>query len=243
MQKWMGLIVLLGWTVIGVAQQRYPVKDGETVTVIVSRYEMNRMTAEGENRLEGAVVIKGEYELLNDKEQKEDLFIKPKNGKPFSFFLEDNMGNTFTVVAQPQDVPSQTIIFQGKAKQVAADEWARFRGDPHLQRIADLNKAMSNRTPLKGYNRYNQDAKRSRIWPDTELRLVMTYESTVYLGEIFELRNISTDVITYLEDDFMNFGNGVLAVGLEHLTVPPNRRTFVFITRNAEAAGYASTAK
>ncbi|WP_299945718.1 type-F conjugative transfer system secretin TraK [uncultured Microbulbifer sp.] len=242
MKTWI-LIVLLGWSVMGAAQQRYPVKDGETVLVTVSRYEMNRMTAEGENRLEGAVVIKGEYEVLNNKELNEGLFIKPKNDKPFSFFLEDNMGNTFTVVAEPKNVPSQTIIFQGKAKPIAANERARFRGDPHLQRIADLNKAMSNRTPLKGYNRYDHDAKRDKVWPDTELRLVMTYESAMYLGEIFELRNISSNTITYREEDFMNFGNGVLAVGLEHLTVPTNRRTFVFVTRSAEAVDYVSAAK
>ena len=231
MGKWIGILVLL-LPIFAFAQQRVPVQDGDTVRVTVSSMEMNRFAAGGKGRLVKAWVVNGEFDMEADKEQGE-IFIKPRSMQTFSFFVRDDMGNTFTVVAEPMKVPSQTVIFQGKATVLGSRDLDRFKGDPILERLAKLNTAMSNRKPIRGYQRYRHEVDRTKPWPDVELRLVTTYESSLIIGEIYELRNTSNGILEFKEEDFMNFGNGVLAVGMEYLSVPAGMRTFVYITRKA----------
>lgn len=221
---------------IGWSMQSYKVSDGDTIKVNISSNEMTRITVDGKGRLDS---VWGASEVIDFKADKNagELFFRPKANAPmaFSFFVRDDSGSTYTLVAQQKDIPSQTIVL--KPKQVTSGQSynPRFKSSAHVDRVKHLMKGMALGEGVQGYT--FEDSKQTMpLWAETKIQLRRSYYGYGLLGEIFTVENVSGKAMTFHEKEFMNFGDKVVAVALERLSINAGETTFLYIVRNTAEA-------
>lgn len=215
------------------AAQRIQVKDGDQVKVVISRQDVSRLAIEGEGRLKKVWSPQGYLDLQPDKAQGE-AFFKAAQGAPrtFSFFARDDFGNTFTIIATQDAVPSQTIMLvpHNQYKVGVSDE--KQKALPYKKSVNDLFKAMFLEDNLPGYTISDQD-ENVPVWAETKIRLIKTYHNHKFMGEVYEITNISKGSLEFHESEFFDFGEYVLAAGLEHLIIGANQKTRLYVVRRA----------
>jgi conjugal transfer pilus assembly protein TraK len=230
----MSVLFLLLFTSFGsFAAQRIQVKDGDQVKVVISSQDVSRLAVEGEGRLKRVWSPKGYLDLKPDKAQGE-AFFKAVQGAPrtFSFFARDDFGNTFTIIATQDAVPSQTIMLVPQNQQKVGVNDEKRKTLPYKKAVNDLFKAMFLEQKLPGYTVSDQDED-VPVWVETKIRLIKTYRSHKFMGDVYEITNLSKGSLEFRESEFFDFGEHVLAAGLEHLTIGANQKTKLYVVRRA----------
>ena len=59
------------------------------------------------------------------------------------------------------------------------------------------------------------------------------YDTGQFVGTIYLLENISSDTLFLEEEEFLEFGNSVVAISIEHAAVKPSEVTHVYIVRRS----------
>lgn len=213
------------------AAQRIQVKDGDQVKVVISRQDVSRLAIEGEGRLKKVWSPQGYLDLQADKAQGE-AFFKAAQGAPqtFSFFARDNFDNTFTIVATQSKVPSQTIMLVPQNRQKVTLRDDNKKTLPYKKAVNLLFKAMFLGGKLSNYTIANQD-EAVPVWAETKIRLIKTYKNDKFQGEVYEIVNVSRAELEFHESEFFDFGDLVLAAGLEHLAIGVNQKTKLYVVR------------
>jgi len=232
------LTVILAFTSFPLlAAQTFNVKDGGTVTINISTNELSRVTIGGAGRIDKVWGTAGVLEIQPDKE-KGEIFIRPTQAAPpaLSFFIRDDLGATYTLVATHSDIPSETIILtpKGRHKSVAG---TNQRVQPHIEMVKHLVKSMALGNDLEAYSveDFQQDVP---LWNETQIVLKRVYQGIHLVGEIYTIKNISTEEILFQESEFLDFGSNVQAVALDDLDIAPGEATQLYVVRkNAEAEG------
>lgn len=231
----LGVLFLLLVTSLGsFAAQRIQVKDGDQVKVVISRTDVSRLAIEGEGRLKKVWSPQGYLDLQPDKAQGE-AFFKAAQGAPqtFSFFARDDFGNTFTVVATQSKVPSQTIMLVPQNRQKVSVVDNKRKALPYKKSVNALFKAMFLGNELPGYTIADVD-EAVPVWKETSIRLIKTYRNHKFQGEVYEITNVSEEGLEFHESEFFDFGELVLATGLEHLKIGANQKTKLYVVRRKE---------
>jgi len=213
------------------AVQRIQVKDGDQVKVVISRQDVSRLAVEGKGRLKKVWSPQGYLDLSADKAQGE-AFFKAAQGAPqsFSFFARDDFGNTFTVVATQESVPSQTILLVPQNQQKASLQKGIQKSLPYKKLVNALFKAMYFEKKIMGYTILEKN-EQVPVWAETNIRLLKTYGNHKFLGEIYEIENVSENKIEFHESEFFDFGDQVIAAGLEQLSIAANQKTKLYVVR------------
>lgn len=216
------------------AAQRIPVKDGDQVKIVISRTDVSRLAIEGEGRLKKVWSPHGYLDLQPDKQQGE-AFFKASQGaaETFSFFVRDEFGNTFTIIATQKSVPSQTILLVPKNRQKVAVRDNMRKALPYKKSVNALFKAMFLGDELPGYSIADM-SELVPVWAETKIRLIRTYSNHKFFGEIYEIINISEAPLKFHESEFFDFGELVLSTGLEHLNIGANQKTTLYVVRRKE---------
>lgn len=213
------------------AAQEFRVKDGDTITVKVSSRELTRISIQGEGRLDKVWGSAGVLEIQPDKD-KGEIFIRPAPGAPtaLSFFVRDDMGATYTIVAQQHDIPSETIILKPAAPRRSVGRGSEYRSTPFVDRVKRLMKGMALGEQVDGYS-YEDSEKKVPLWAETQIILRRTYTGYDLLGEIYTIQNISDADMNFHEREFLDFGSRVQAVSLERLSLGKGETTFLYVVR------------
>ena len=222
---------------VGGAAQQFDVEDGQTITVIVSARELTRISVAGEERLENVWAPAGHLQIQPDLDQG-DVFIKPTSGAPasMSFFVRDSGGGTYTIIAQQRDVPSETILLTPQQKPLLrVPTRAQQKTLTYVKQIKRLMRAMALGQDAKGFT---QEAHETLVplWKEARLVLKRSYTGFAFIGQVFEIQNISDKPMTFHEQEFIPFGSHVRAVALRRLTVPTGQSTELYIVREQKEA-------
>jgi len=233
------LLAMVGLLMMVVCQaeansQELLVKDGDTITVQVSARELTRVSVEGAGRLEKVWGAAGVMEINPDKD-KGEVFIRPLPGAPasFSFFVRDDQGATYTLLAKQSDIPSQTIMLKPANIKISSLDKSRWKSRPYLENLKHLIKAMAKGDELSGYT-VEMRMSRVPIWKETEIRQVRAYVGFALVGEVYTIENKTDEVLKFHEQEFMDFGEDVKAVSLEKLEVAPGETTVLYIVRRIQ---------
>lgn len=220
-------LFLLLFSILSFASQTISVEDNGTYKIKVSSTELTRITVDG-GRVKKAWAMNSAWDTKADKESGE-LFIRPKDGsdKPFSFFVQDSSGGTYTLIATPLDIPSETIIL--KSADVKKSEMGDRSDQPYVAQIKAIVRDMS--LGNKDEAMVEEIGQIVSLWEETELWLVRRYTNANLIGEEYSITNKTKKSITFTEQEFGSFGENVRGVAIEKLTLPPNEMTRVFIVR------------
>jgi len=232
-------LVFLFFTVVASlsveATQRFTVKDGDQIKITISRNEISRLAIEGKGRLAKAWSPKGYLDMSPDVAQGEGYF-KAAQGTPniFSFFARDDLGNTYTIIATQENIPSQTIMLAPlhENQDKFSSEGSIHKTEPLRKAANALFKAMFLKKQLTGFVVQDVD-KEVPLWSETKIRLIQTYSSTKFKGEVYEVINLSDKPLDFHESEFFDFGDKVLASGMEHLSIKSGMVTRLFVVRNS----------
>lgn len=233
LRSWLGVALFCLVSGVALASQEFRVKDGDTIAVKMSSRELTRITVHGEGRLEKVWGSVGVLEIQPDKERGE-IFIRPLPGAPnsVSFFVRDDMGATYTIVAQQYDVPSETIILKPASPRKTVGRGAEYRSTPLVERVKRLIKGMALGNDVAGYV-YEDVEQKVPLWAETKIVLRRLYTGQDLLGEVYTVENVSDSEMTFHEREFLDFGDRVQAVSLEHLKLAKGETTFLYVVRRS----------
>ena len=211
-----------------IASQTIDVVNNGTYKVKVSLTELTRITVEN-GRVRKAWAMNTAWETKADKDTGE-LYIRPREGstKPFSFFVQDSAGGTYTLIATPYDIPSETVIL--KSADVKKADIGDKSDQPYVEQIKSLVRDMSLGDKESSLVEYIGQIV--NLWQETELWLVRRYTSTNFVGEEYAITNRTKKNLTFSEQEFGNFGDKVRGVALEKFTLTPNESMRVFVVRS-----------
>ena len=214
--------------------QRFQVKDGTSISIKASANDLTRIAIKGEIRIEKAWGSLKDLEIKSDTNAG-DIYIKPRNPKKAtSFFIRDSQGSTYTIIVTPQNIPSQTVILNPRSKyRSKIGHKSTQRSRPYIKEVKELIRTMTRRQEESNY--YTQELNEViPLWKETKITLKMSYVGDKYLGEIYLIKNISGREMILHESEFLNFGSGVRAVGIENLTLLSGQETHLYVVRQSQ---------
>lgn len=215
------------------AAQKVAVEDGGSYVIKVSANELSRLAVE-KGRIEKVWSVNTAWDVKADKESGE-LFVRPRDGirKAFSFFVKDSYGNTYTLIATPYDIPSETVMLQPKRKAGLAVAKREAQAEqPYVQQLKVLIKDMvtGNFEPYL-CEEVNQDVP---LWKETKITLAHQCESFNLEADVYRIANVSGKELVMSEREFAGFGADVQAVALERLVLQPDEWTTLYIVRGLQ---------
>lgn len=223
------LLCCMSMAVSAHAAQHVQVEDGGSYQVKISSTELSRIVVKG-GRIDKVWAVNTVWDTKPDKDSGE-LYIRPKsdNKQPFSFFVRDSWGNTYTLIAIGIDVPSESIVLEPKTRQIQPVAQTPNANQSYVGQIKALIRDM-----VDG----NQEAylveelhEKVALWKETEIQLDSRFTGVSMLGERYFITNITEMPMTLDEREFANFGEKVKAVALKVNTLGPHESTMLFVVR------------
>ena len=218
------------------AAQTFKVSDGDSIKATISSRDLTRVTISGETRISKAWSAEGVLEITPDKERGE-AYVIPLNGSAaLSFFVQDDQGATYTIVAEQKDIPSETIILQPKRRRnlsAGSGQGYSLNNTNYVKAVKSLMKAMATGEGLDGFVIDDVDVE-VPLWKETHIHLMATYAGYDLLGEVYVVTNVSEEKIDFLELEFLEFGKNVRATALERLSIEKGESTFLYVVRQEE---------
>ena len=217
----------------GAGAKTFTVRDGATVTTIISSNELTRISVTDTSRLEKVWAPAGTLWIQPDEAQG-DIFIKPVPGAPatMSFFVRDSGGGTYTIIAEQQDVPSQTILLKPTMPAVQPNPKSRRRQSfSYVQEIKRLMLAMALERDTKGFTKDSHDTP-IPLWQETHIVHITTYTGDHFIGEVYTIENLTGASLTFHEQEFLSVMPDTRAVALRTFTLPAGASTSLYIVRD-----------
>ncbi len=227
-------VILLLLPMMSIQAQTFTVKDGDTISIKISSREVTRITIEGDAKLTGIRSSNNRLVIQSDDNGKE-VFIQPQKTAPatFSFFVSDSNESTYTIVATQHDIPSETIVLRTIKKVNNKAFQKYYQSMPHVQQVKNLVRSMALNKPLNGYE-YSGVQKEVPLWKEAKITFLDAWHGLHLIGERYLLKNISSDELRLQESEFSSFGQHVLAVAIEKMTLASDESTCFYIVRGSE---------
>jgi conjugal transfer pilus assembly protein TraK len=202
----------------------------QTAQATVSLRELTRIVIEGE-RIASVDYRDGAVDVQRDRNLGEIRILPPANdASPINLFLTSESKRTYSLLLSVSDVPSQTILVRDTTpkKKVEASGAKVMRSNEHDKNIRNLIVAMSkNLTPS------DMDVRMVNtefaLWAEAKFVLRAVYLGREYVGNHFKVTNTSNAMMRLEEQEF--YKQGVHAVAIVQLELPPQASTSVFIVR------------
>jgi len=217
------------------ALQTISVIDGDTVSVTISDSETSRLSIK-DAKIVKAWGAEANLEVIPDGENGE-LFFIPSEGskKTFSFFVRDSNGGTYTIAATQKPVQSETIILETTIikKKLVSKADQKFKDLPYVFRVKSLITSMAqNNAKDEGfYGVVHGIREYVSLWYEVSIMLKSQYRQQDLTGDVYEVINITEEELVLSETEFLNFGDSVVAVAIDHMTLLPRQSTNVYIIR------------
>ena len=212
----------------------HKVREGKTIIIDISQTSLNRLYVKG-LRIHKIRSVKNQLVWKKD-EKKGEIYIAPFNrlsSRPINFFLQDESGNTYTVIARPKSIPSQSHQFvPRRISNVKAKVWEKSGSYPKIvsQLIAHL---YNHKTPV-GYMA-SRLATPVLLWKETDFLLVRRVTGSKFIGETYRIKNIDKKTMVLHEQEFVKRAKdrrqNVKGVAIDKHRLSPNDSTYVHIVR------------
>lgn len=225
------------------AIQEIKVKDGDTVSATFSKNELTRITAGGRAEKITDVWSGNDFFDTQVDSKTGSVFIQPHANVPqvFSFFVQDDTDSVYTVVANLQEVPSDTVVFNN----VRPKKGYLVNQDPATERHNDIETRKVKIRNLM-YAMYKSDDTNYFIephdeiiplWQETQVTHIASFIGTEYKGDAYELINVSDKPMVLSESEFITFGENVEAISINVTHLKPKDKTIMFIVRSIDSEG------
>lgn len=223
------------------AAEEVPVSDGGAAQVTLSARELTRIGMTDGVRLGRILAPDGVLDVHpgTDAEGKPtgDAFVRPIDptpGKAISFFVRDERGATYTLVATTADVPSHTVLLHPDGSvPVNRNRDSHEKSEPYVWHIKGLVRAMAAQDASGEFNRRTV-GQVVPVWQQTEAVLEERWTGEGDLrGEAWAFRNTSSADLQLDESQFTGLYPDVEAVAIETQPLRPGASTRVFIVRGS----------
>lgn len=216
------------------AIQSFTVRDGQTITAVISSRELTRVAVAGAERLERVWAPAGHIQVQPDAAHG-DIFIRPAPGAPasMSFFVRDTAGGTYTIIAQRRDVPSETIRLEPQ-RRAARPGTKPPRPFTSVDAIKRLMLAMALNQETAGFTTERHETP-VPLWKETRILLTTTYTGFHFTGRVYQIRNMSAHSLTLHEQEFIRLVPNIRALALRGFTLPSGDATFLYVVSDHEA--------
>lgn len=224
------LAVLLSLSSGAEALQIVEVADNETVPIQISSRELTRIGLADGGRL---VKVWGSPEAMQVEADPEagQVFLRLPPGeahRPFSFFVRDNAGATYTLLAAPVDRPAETVLIRPKGRRERAQAEGE-RSLPYSERIQRLVRDLVRATVPPGYELEHHDTP-VPFGPHVRLRLRTRYRGDL-TAEVYVLENVSKTELTLDERAIGALARDIQAVAILEHRLAPGTATTLYLVR------------
>lgn len=224
MRKW--AVVLLSFITMvtvasdGFALQIKSIVDNETTIAKISSVDVTRIFVQGD-RIKSVRGLKGAYTRENDDKNGE-IYIQPTpqyQERAFIILIDTELGRHFTLLLSPVSSPSETLMLVPKG--VGRERAAHFeQSSPYELTVSHLIRDMKNSLFPEGYAIRQVDNKKVyQFGNKLNLKLKTIYQGLNLRGEIIEIKNTQSTVITLDEREFYKMGTR--AISLDTIEIPP----------------------
>lgn len=204
--------------------------EGKPFFVKVSTRDLNLISIEGGKvRLIKAAddsMITGSADSVTGQ-----AMIKPLVKDSFGILVLSQSGKTYSLILQPQDIPSESIVIRENLPEAVPKNTVVDRPANYEMQIKTMIQAMAARTVPSGLQE-KKTWHEVKLWHGATFALERTVYSQFYVGEQYKLINNSDKSIVIAEQEF--FVDGVLAVSVTDLTVEPGKSTTVYLVKRNE---------
>jgi len=207
------------------------VADGQTVTVKVSAKELTRIAMADGQRIARIWGLEDRMQVEPDRDGGQ-VFLRPMNGlsnQAFSFFVRDEQGETFTLLAVPVDMPADTVLLRSKNQNTAVHAAASPQEIPYIGTIKSLVRALAQGGVPEGF----QSAAVSRevpLWKEAKVVQIARYTGA-FIAEIYQFTNVSGNEMRLDEREFAALATDIKAVAIAEHVLAPAQTTRIYLIR------------
>jgi len=206
--------------------------DGGSAMVPVSLHDLTRIAM-----TDGGAIAKvwgrNTQVMVQPDTEAGEVFIRPLSGsRPFSLYVRDRAGATYTLLAVPKDVPADTVFIRAAAPARRPVTGAHAPG-PYLEALQLWMRALARGTAPPGSSMQTLHAP-VRWWPGVEVVLLQRADDRTWYGERYRLKNVSTQPLQLREPVLSRFVAGVRALALRRHVLAPGEHTELYLVRDHE---------
>lgn len=212
------------------ALQVIDVKDGQTVAVKASLSQLTRIGMTDGSQLAGVWGVKGQVKITKDDEAGE-AFIQPMTNSPFSVFVRDEYGSTYSLMVQPVRSPGEMILLR-PARKTGGSEQAE-KNLPYVERIKRMWKIIANDDQGDVISTTDTEHQKTiPFWKEATLRLEQTRQSATLSADIYTLINVSDKDMTIVEDELKDLNEDWRLISIRNPVLKPGDSTRIYIIRD-----------
>jgi len=209
------------------AMQVFAANEGYPIVFKISLKDITRLKVQNA-KIEKVRVNKGLVTMEPDPQHNE-LYIRViAPVRNISVFLTTDAGQTYTLMMQPEDIPSTTVVL--RAAGMTAGATSAAGKEDYRNHIKQRMLAMT--TDVIGDADIEEVGIPVSLWKDTQFVLRRRYKWDDYVGEIYHLTNQGKKHIDMLEREF--FRTGVVAVTVDQLRLSKGETTSVFVLKRKD---------
>jgi len=213
------------------ALQVVDVVDGKTIPIIMSLKELNRLTMADGSRINHIWGPQDRMTLETDTDSGQ-IFVRVIGAKPFSLFVKDDNGETYTLLAAPKDVPAETIFLRPPYRN--SERSSGERALPYIKRVERLARALGKHALPDDYTPI-QSSRIMPLWDEVHFKREIIYSGDSLSGEVYWLTNLTQKEMRLEEREFRALpGNPIAAVAIDKHRLKPHESTEIFIIRKVE---------
>lgn len=224
--------MLVGASLPAFALQPLQGEEGKKHVVRIPSREMTRIAIDG-GRLASFRFRKDELDVQQDKDQGV-VYVTPKVAdKQISVFAISASGATHELILQPVDtLPLESVLIKdpparrvGKSSEASVvDKASSF--EQSIKRLMLIMLRGERESPEASFEAMDQPLA---LWNETSFRQVARFSTRTLVGDVFWLKNISSQPMKLAEQEF--YKQGVLAVSIDSSLLRPGEATPVFVIR------------
>lgn len=220
------------------AEAKQIVKGAEKqpVEVVVSAREQNVISVEG-GKIYSIVPSSADALVYEKDERQGALYFTLANQATLStvtLFVVDDQNNRYRLVLTPKNIAAEDIVIVPAPNSAVADvSSSENRAGSFVSRLKRLMMIMvsydgSDVNSLEGVQveKINKDIK---LWKEGNLVQLYRFTADDLVGEVYQLKNVSSESIQMVEQEF--FRKSVAAVAVKNLNLAPGETTLLYVER------------
>ncbi len=223
--------LLLGAAFPAAALQIIEVVNGQSVAIKVSANEMTRIAMADGGRIAHFWGLEDRVIVEPDRDEGQ-IFLSLFPGAPrkaFSFFIKDNRGEVYTILAAPVDIPADTVMLRPKNRNSNSKSVQPQNSNPYIKHLKVVMRQMVRGAVPDGYKPEFLSTV-VPLWKETKLTLIKRYRGND-LGEVYRLINTSRQMVRVEEREFGSLASNIQAVSVEQHELQPGETTLVYLIR------------
>lgn len=198
--------------------------DGQSMLARVPLNDVTMIRVEG-GRIKSVDGLEGTF-IAEKNEDIGLVTMKPMVNRPFSLFVTDDQGRTFTILMTPADIPAELLVIKDKSRKAAPSKIEKSGSYERMLKGMILIMASDSVPNDMEVRELGQEIP---LWHEAKFVLDRSYIAQNIVGEKYFLANVSKEAMVVAEQEL--FRRGTLAISVENMNLAPGESTNVFLVR------------